>query len=559
MSYEWLNESSRKFLANGYLSEGETAEERIDVIAQTAEDILGVEGYADKFKEYMGKGWISLSSPIWANFGKKRGLAISCFSSHVADDIGSIMYATGEVGMMSKMGGGTSGYFGDIRQRGSDISDNGKTSGVVHFLELFQSVTDVVSQGSTRRGRFAPYLPMSHGDIEEFLDIGTEGNPIQSMTTAVTADDEWMQSMIKGDQQKRKLWAKVLKQRSEVGSPYIFWNGNAQKYKADVYKDKGVEITNSQLCSELLLPVQPDESFVCDLSSVNCLHYDEYKDTDLVETVVYLLEAVMTEFLQKLEKYRDSGNEEDRLTFEYMKRAYTFAKRHRALGVGVLGLHSYYQKHNLPFVSEEANQKADEIFKHLKEKSYKASEELANMFGECEMTKGYNRRHTTLNAVAPTTSSAFILGQCSQSIEPLMSNYYIKDLAKMKFEVKNKFLEKLLESKGENTSEVWQSIAQNDGSVQHLDILTDHEKEVFLTFAEMDQKGLIDQAAIRQQYLDQTQSMNLMISSTASPKEVNDITLHAYKKGLPTLYYQHSTNAAQQFLRNNTSCVTCEA
>lgn len=559
MSYEWLNESSRKFLANGYLSEGETAEERIDVIAQTAENILGVEGYADKFKNYMGKGWISLSSPIWANFGKKRGSPISCFSSYMGDNIGSIMHTAGEVAMQSKLGGGTSAFVGDVRPRGSDITDNGKTSGVVHFLELFQSVTDVVSQGSTRRGRFAPYLPVSHGDIEEFLDIGTEGAPIQSMTTAVTADDEWMQIMIKGDAEKRKIWAKVLRQRSEVGFPYIFWNGNADKHKADVYKDKNIEITNSQLCSELLLPVTPDESFVCDLSSVNVLHYDEYKDTDVVEVVVYLLDAVMTEFLDKLEQYRDSDSEEDQLTFEYMKRAYKFAKRHRAIGVGALGLHSYYQKHNLPFVSEEADKKADEIFKHLKEKSYKASEELAQMFGECEMTKGYGRRHTTLNAIAPTTSSAFILGQVSQSIEPLMSNYYIKDLAKMKFEVKNKFLEELLEKKGANTSEVWQSIAQNDGSVQHLDILTDHEKEVFLTFSEMDQKGLIDQAAIRQQHLDQTQSMNLMISSTASPKEVNDITLHAYKKGLPTLYYQHSTNAAQQFLRKNSNCVSCEA
>lgn len=562
MNYEWLNENSRKFLENGYLSEGETPEERIEVIAQTAENILGIDGFADKFKGYMAKGWISLSSPIWANFGKKRASPISCFSSHIDDSMGSILYTAGEVGMMSKLGGGTSGYVGEIRPRGSDITDNGKTSGAVHFLELFEAVTDVTSQGATRRGRFCPYMPVDHGDINEFLDIGTEGHPIQSMTTAVVLPEYWMEEMINGDQSKRKIWGKILRRRSEVGFPYCFFHGAAQKFKSKIYKDKNIEITNSQLCSELLLPVSSDESFVCDLSSVNVLHYEDYKNTDLIETVVYLLDAVMTEFIQKLEMYRDSDSAEDKLVFEYMKRAYKFAKRHRAIGVGVLGLHSYFQSNNMAFTSDEANAKADEIFKHLYEHAYKGSEQLADKLGECEMTEGYGIRHTTLTAVAPTVSSSAILGQVSQSIEPLMSNYYIKDLAKMKYEVKNKFLEQVLENKGANTKAVWDSIAKNDGSVQHLtDILDDHEMEVFLTFPEIDQKKLIDQAAIRQQHLDQTQSMNLMISASASPKEVNEITLYAYKKGLPTLYYQHSTNAAQQFLRgkNNPTCTSCEA
>lgn len=558
MAFDWLNEKSRRVLKNGYLSENESAEERIDVICNTAESILGIPGFAQKLKTYMSNGWVSLSSPIWANFGKKRAMPISCFSSYVGDSISSILHTAGEVGVMTKMGGGTSGYFGDVRGRGAPITDNGTSSGVVHFLELFQTTTDVISQGSTRRGRFSPYLPIEHPDAEEFLDIMTEGHPIQTMTPAITVTDKWLQEMKDGDSAKRKLWAKVLRRRTEVGIPYIFFYDNAQRHKSVVYKGHNAPITNSQLCSELLLPVTENESFVCDLASVNVLHYDEYKDTDLVETVAYLLDAVMTEFIEKLEAMRDSGDLDDQRSFMYMQRAYTFAVRHRSIGVGVLGLHSYYQKNSIPFVSEEANKKADEIFKHLKERTYKASAELAEMLGECEMTEGYGLRFAAHNAIAPTTTSAFILGQVSQSIEPLMSNYYIKDLAKIKEEIKNKELERVLEEKGHNTVEVWKSIAKNDGSVQHLtDILSDHEREVFLTFAEMDQKGIITQAAIRQKHLDQTQSMNLMVRADASAKDVNALTLYAHEVGLPTLYYQHSTNAAQQFAK--TACVSCEA
>lgn len=558
MSFEWLTKESDEFLKKGYLSEGEDAKERIRVICDTAENILGIAGFSDKLYDYMGKGWISLSSPIWANFGKKRGLPISCYGSHVDDDIGSILYSQSEVGMMSKMGGGTAGYFGDIRARGSEISDFGVTSGAVHFMELFEKVSEVVSQGGVRRGRFAPYLPIEHGDINEFLDVGTEGNSIQGLTTAVTVTDAWLESMIAGDSEKRKVWAKVLKRRSEIGYPYIFFYDNVQRNTVDVYKNLKLQIRHSQLCSEILLPTDSEESFVCDLASVNMLHYDELKHTDLIETVVYLLDAVMTEFLTKLEAFRDSDSREDQLTFEYMKRAYKFAKKHRALGVGQLGWHSYLQSKMIPFTSQEAMELAEESSKLLQEKSYKASEELAGMFGEPEILKGYGRRNTTLNALAPTTSSAFILGQVSQSIEPLMSNHYIKDLAKGKSATKNKFLEKVLIEKGHDTREVWMDIASHDGSVQHLDILTEHEKEVFLTFKEIDPYAIINQAAIRQQYLDQTQSLNVMVPATTPVKELNNLVLHAWEMGICTLYYHHSTNAAQQFLQKK-ACVSCEA
>jgi len=557
MSFNWLTKESEEFLKKGYLSEGEDPKERIRHICDTAQSILGIGGFSDKLYDYMGKGWISLSSPIWANFGKKRGLPISCYGSHIDDDVGSILYSQSEVGMMSKMGGGTAGYFGDIRPRGSEISENGQSSGAVHFMELFEKVTDVISQGSTRRGRFAPYLPVEHGDIHEFLDIGTEGNPIQSLTTAVTVTDKWLEAMIDGDTDKREVWAKILKRRTEVGYPYIFFYDNVQRNTVDVYKDLKMPINHSQLCSEILLPTSGEESFVCDLASVNMLHYDELKDTDVIETLVYLLDAVMTEFLTKLESFRDSDSKADKLTFEYMQRAYKFAKRHRALGVGQLGWHSYLQSKMIPFASSEAMEIAYESSKLLQEKSYKASKELAVMFGEPEILKGYGRRNSTLNALAPTTSSAFILGQVSQSIEPLMSNYYIKDLAKAKAEIKNKFLEEVLTKHGMNTKEAWLDIAKHDGSVQHLEFLTEHEREVFLTFSEINPYAVVEQAAIRQEFLDQTQSLNLMLPTSTTPKELNKLVIHAWELGICTLYYHHSTNAAQQFLQK--SCVTCEA
>ena len=399
--FYWLNEDSRVFLERGYLSEGETPEQRIKDIADKAEEILGVDGFADKFYDYMSKGFYSLSSPVWANFGKDRGMSISCFGSYIDDNISSIMDTASEVGIMSKLGGGTSGYFGNIRPRGSEITDNGQTSGSVHFMKLFEQVTDTISQGGVRKGRFSPYLPIEHGDIDEFLDIGTEGNPIQSLTHGVSITDKWLEEMIAGDEEKRETWAKLLSRRVQMGYPYIFFHDNANNNTVDVYKDKGLTINNSNLCSEIMLPNKEDWSFVCNLSSINAERYDEWKDTDAVETMIYFLDAVMTEFITDLEELRDSDNLEDRDTFKHMERAYNFAKENRALGCGILGLHSLYQSKMLPFESIEANKLNAEIFSTMKKRAYKASEELAEMFGEPEMLKGYGRRNSTLLAIAP--------------------------------------------------------------------------------------------------------------------------------------------------------------
>ncbi len=545
----WLNENSRKFLSRGYLMNGATAEERIREIAEIAEKYLNKPGFADKFYDYMSRGFYSLASPVWSNYGLARGLPISCFSSYIADDMSRILYTHAEVGMMTKYGGGTAGHFAGLRPRGAAIKDNGFSSGSVHFMELFDNLINIVSQGSVRRGHFAPYLPVEHADIEEFLNIGKEGHPIQESTYAITVTDKWLQDMVGGDQEKRKIWAKIIQRRTEIGYPYIMFSDTVNNNTVDVYKDKKMTIHGSNLCSEICLPTSDEISFVCCLSSMNIKHYDEWKNTDAVETLVMFLDTVISDFLARLESLRDSEDHQKQTAFYFMQRAYKFAKEHRALGIGALGWQTYLQENNIAFESKQASDLNTEIFKFINEKSYKASEELAKEYGEPEILKGYGRRNTTLLAIAPNTSSAFILGQVSQGIEPYMSNAFVKDVDKMKVTIKNPTLEKLLEEKGQNTTEVWNSIRDNDGSVQLLDFLTAHEKMVFRTFSEIDQNIIIDQASDRQKYIDQAQSLNLMIDPTISAKDLNSLYLYAWEKGVKTLYYQHSMNAAQQFGR----------
>ena len=555
--FDWLTDNSRSFLAAGYIESTSSPEKRIREIAERAEHILGIDGYADKFYNYMSRGFYSLASPVWSNFGKKRGLPISCFGSNIADDMGNILYTQSEVGMMSKLGGGTSGYFGNIRHRGASVKNNGQASGSVHVMQLFETMVDVVSQGSVRRGRFSPYLPVEHPDISEFLEIGTEGNPIQELTHGVTVTDKWMNEMIGGDKDKRNIWAKVIQRRGEIGYPYIFFKDNANNGAPEVFKDKQYKINASNLCTEIMLPSNDKWSFVCVLSSLNVLHYDSWKSTDAVETMVYFLDAVISEFMEKLEAYRDSPDREDKQTFLFMERAYNFSKQNRALGLGVLGWHSLLQSKMLSFNSQEAFNLNNEIFKFIQKKSYKASGELADIFGEPDTLKGYGRRNATLNAIAPTTSSAFILGQVSQGIEPIWSNIYVKDIAKIKTTIKNPFLVKLFEKKNKNTKDVWDSVRDRDGSVQHLDFLSSSEKDVFKTYSEIDQMDIIYQASTRQNYIDQGQSVNIMVHPDMPVKDINNIYIQAWKLGLKSLYYQHSMNAAQKF-KQKKDCASCE-
>jgi len=544
----WLNKDSRKFLQRGYLLEGETPEQRIHDIAKAAEKLLLTQkGFAKKFEDYMHRGFYSLASPIWSNFGRKRGLPISCFGSFVPDTMEGILEKISEVGMMTKVGGGTSATFGALRSRGTPISSGGESTGSVHFMEMFESLMNVVSQGNVRRGSFAAYLPIDHGDIEEFLQIRGEGNAIQNLSIGVSITDDWMKSMIDGDKEKRRIWGLVIKKRFESGYPYIFFKDNANNQAPQVYKDKGLTIHHSNLCSEIMLPNGEDESFVCDLSSMNLERWEEWKDTDAVETMIYFLDAVMSEFITKTEGMK------------FMDAPRKFAMRHRALGLGVLGWHSLLQSKMIAFESMEAKFLNNTIWKNIREKADKATAELAQIFGEPELLKGYGRRNTTTLAVAPTTSSSFILGQVSPSIEPNNSNYYVKDLAKGKFSYKNPYLKKLLKEKGKHTDEVWMDILKHGGSVQHLDFLSENEKEVFKTYEETSQKEIIIQAAGRQKYIDQGQSLNVLIPAGTPPKLVNELNIFAWEQGIKSLYYQRSTNPAKELARSIMTCKSCEA
>lgn len=544
--FNWLNKDSRTFLEKDYLLEGVTPEERIRQISDTAENILGIEGFSDKFYGYMAKGFYSLATPVWMNFGLDRGLPISCYGIDIQDDTMDILRATAEIGALTKMGGGTAGYFGKLRGRGAPIRNNGVSNGVVSFLLPFQTTTDVITQGQARRGYFAAYLPVDHPDIEEFLQCRNEGHIIQNIALGVCISDEWMESAEAGDKDKRKILAKIHQKRAESGFPYIFFTGNVNKNKPKVYKDKEMDINHSQMCTEILEYTDEHKSFVCCLSSLNLLHWDDIVQTDAVETLAYFLDAVYSEFIQKAEG------------IPFMEKALLFAKEHRSIGIGVLGWHSLLQSKLIPFEGLESKMLNAEIFRTINDKSLIASMQLATMFGEPEMLKGYGQRFTTRLAIAPTTSSSFILGQVSPSIEPLQSNYFIKDLAKGKFVYRNPYLKKLLKDKEQDTPEVWNSILLKGGSVQHLDILDEKEKLVFKTFGEISQLEIVQQAAQRQRFIDQGQSLNLMIHPDTSLKEVNALFFESWKLGIKTLYYQRSVNMAQQVSRDLMECSSCE-
>lgn len=544
--YWWKNEESEQNLNRGYLLKGETVQKAVERVSMAAARRLYKPELAPAFQEMIERGWMSLSSPVWANMGTERGLPISCFNVHVPDNIEGITHKLGEVIMQTKLGGGTSGYFGKLRGRGSAVTDNGKSSGAVSFMRLFDTTMDTISQGGVRRGAFAAYLDIDHPDILEFLQIKDIGHPIQNLFFGVCVPDYWMQEMIDGDVSKREVWARLLECRQQKGLPYIFFTDNVNKNKPQVYKDLNYTINASNLCSEIMLPSTEDESFICCLSSMNLEMYDEWKNSDAVKLAIFFLDAVLQEFIAKTENNY------------YLANAHRFAKRHRALGLGALGWHSYLQKNMVPFEGIEAKQLTNQIFSDIRASADKATQELAEIYGEAPVLKGYGRRNTTLMAIAPTTSSSAILGQTSPGIEPLSSNYYKAGLSKGNFIRQNKYLKALLVQKGMDNEDTWRSIMLNQGSVQHLEGLTTKEKLVFKTFKEISQLEIVQQAAIRQKYVDQSQSLNLNIPSTLPIKEVNKLVIEAWKLGVKTLYYQRSQSVSKELVTSLVSCKSCE-
>lgn len=544
--YWWLNEESHDMLKRGYLVENQTVEEKLNIITSHASNILKRPDLKEKFLEIFENGWASLSSPIWANFGQGRALPISCFSSYCPDSLEGIYSTLREVAVMTKQGGGTAGYF-PLRPTGSEVHGGATSSGAMSFIGLFDSTVEVVKQNNVRRGAFAAYMDIDHPEIEKFLEIKDKGHKMQTLNTAVNVPDKWMQEMIAGDSGKRSVWASVLKSRREKGIPYINFIDTINKNAPQVYKDKSLRIYQSNLCNEILLSTSEEESLVCCLLSMNLYKYDEWKDTDAVELMVYFLDAVMEDFIQKAGDVKG------------MERAVKFAKSQRALGLGVLGYFSYLQKIKVPFESLQASLLNKQIFKHLQTKAIEASKKLALEYGEPSLLKGYGMRNTTLIALAPTTSSSSILGQVSPSIEPYKSNYFTVGLAKGSFTRKNIELEKVLEEKNKNTKDVWESILKNKGSVQHLSFLNQEEKDIFKTFEEISPLSVIRQAADRQKFICQGQSLNLMIPNSVEIKQINSWMIEAWKLGIKGLYYQRGTSVAKDKVLKMLECNYCEA
>ena len=549
---EWMNQEALITLASGYLLPGEVPKDAIRRVSKSAAVYLGRHDLEVEFFQAIWAGWLSLSSPIWSNFGTNRGLPISCFNSHVPDSIEGIGKTLFETMMMTKHGGGTSTYWGDIRPRGAKIGKGqGESNGSKSMMQMSDMMIRVVSQGGVRRGMMAVYQDASHGDIHEFLNNRKIGDPIQELTSGVCISDEFIEKLYAKDKEALKVWAKILELRNDTGLPYIVFTDNANKGESvPPWYGEGTNypIKSSNLCTEIMLPSGKLESFVCCILSLNLAKWDEWKNSNLVELAVYFLDAVMTEFITKTEGMAG------------MERPRRFAMRHRAIGIGVVGWHSFLQSKMIPFTGFLANGYTREIFSQIKRQAEEASTKMAEEYGPAPVCEEYgaNRRHTALLAIAPTTTNAAITG-VSLQCEPWASNYFIKEGNKGDFVYKNEVLTDLLISLGKNTDEVWESIAQKKGSVQHLDFLTDEQKEVFLTFKELNQFEIIEQAAIRQKYIDQAASLNVNIPPT-TPADVRArlyLTAHAY--GIKSLYYQRSQSINKEGLdtMDAEACSSC--
>lgn len=540
----WLNEHSKNFLQNGYIEGDEIT--HFEKIAHKAEKILNSKGYAERLINNLKKGWHLLPTPGITNFLHKKESSISCFGSYCDDSVEGLLFTDAEVGMLSKIGGGTSSDLSDIRAKGAPISGGGFADGVMRMVKRGQDTTSWITQRS-RRGKWAVYYDVESPEIHDFLTIKDRTSDIHEVPFAVKVGDNFINKLKEGDKDSREIWAKIIKKKFETGFPYIMFKDNVNNNLPDIYKLKGKKVNNSNLCTEILLSNSHQETFVCCIGAMNAVHFDEWKDTDAVEVLLMLLDAFLIDFITKNE-----GN-------PLMQRAVNFAKDQMAVGIGLSGWHSYLQMNMIAIESMEAKFKNVEIFSTLKKLSEKASENMAKKYGRAPIFEGTDikRRHATLNAVAPNTSSSEIVFQWSQSIEPLYSNFYISAKAKVKRTVKNYWLEKLLKEKGKDNKEVWEVIKAANGSVQGLDFLSQHEKNVFKTFQEISPMELLIQNSVRTKYIDQGISFNTMIPYGTPAKDVSDYYLKAHELGVKTMYYQLNQNSAQQFTRK--SIMECES
>ena len=558
--YNWINKASSAYLndgKSGYLLPGETPEIRFELIANTIQEVLPKNPtFKEEFLKYLDIGMYALSTPFITSVGRKSALPFSCSNQHIGDSMGEIAFAKGESAIMTKVGKGCSGYM-DLRGAGAAITNSGISSpGSLYFAEGFNQIIKEVNQG-VRRGYMALYWDIDHDDILNVLDIQRDNNPLDKINYGVCIGQDFLDKAANGDEKAREVLLKVHESRFLTGLPYIFFKDNVNNAKPDVYKDNDFTIKSSNLCTEILEVSDDKYSFVCDIAAMNAIFIDHPEFGRAVEVLAQALDGLHTIYQRTLLSWKHSDKKEDNYKWFFLQKAYKSSHDFRDIGVGCTGYHTLLQNNNVAFESMDAKYINAKLFKKIQEHTLKSSQELSLLYGEPEMLEGYGRRNCLMNAIAPNTSSAFILEQVYQGIEPIFSKYYIKDIAGGKHVIKNPNLEKLLEELGINTRSVWNSIAQNDGSVSHLAELNEHQKNVFKTFQEIAPMEILIQAAQRQQFIDQSQSLNLMINQKVGYKEVNALLYKAAELGIKTLYYQHGTNAAQQLRKSLLECDSC--
>ena len=536
---DWLSEEAKATLSRGYLLPGESCGDMYRRLAKHAAKVLERPDLEQDLFEILWKGYLGPSTPVASNFGTNRALPISCYSVHVGDSVNSIYSHNKEVAQLSKNGGGVGIYMGDIRPAGSPISGGGKSTGVVPWAQIYDQTARVVSQGGVRRGSFALYLPIDHPDVPELLlsKDHSKGDPRRFIDSNIglTITDEWIESMLDGDTAKQELFSEIMKTRLISGSPYLVFIDNVNKQNPECYKERNLEVSTSNLCSEITLYTDEAHTFVCVLSSLNLAKYDEWKDwtgtsgLTVPELSTYFLDAVVEDFIHKASRITSMG------------RAVRFAQKSRALGLGTMGLHLLYQKRGLPFASKEARELNIEVHEFIDKKTLKASQQLAREYGEPEWCEGHGVRNSHRSAVAPTRTNAVISGAFSQGVEPIDANYFVAKQAKGTFIRKNPVLEELFCELGQNET-IWESILAEKGSVQHLDFLTPEQKEVFKTAREIDQFEIVRQAADRTPFICQAQSLNLFVDPQIEAEELVALHLSAWKNGVKSLYYLRSTS-----------------
>ena len=562
----------KKTITGGYLINGESPRDAYMRVAKTVAKRLYKPELADKFFDYIWKGWLCLASPVLSNTGSDRGLPISCFGIDVADSIQDIGNKNLEMMLLAKHGGGVGIGVNMIRPAGSKITGNGTSDGVVPFCKVYDSTILATNQGSVRRGAASTNINIEHNDFLEWLETrepkGDVNRQSLNLHQCAVVGDKFMRRLEAGDPEARQKWSKLIQKRKATGEPYILFKGNTNKANPTAYKKNSLKVHMTNICSEIVLHTDESHSFVCCLSSVNLNRYDEWKNTNLIYDATWFLDGVLEEFIQRAKNMKG---------FENSVRS---AEKGRALGLGVLGWHSLLQKSGIAFESLLAQFKTREIFSKIQIETARASRALAEIYGEPLWCVGTGFRNTHLRAIAPTVSNSKLAGNCSPGIEPWAANVFTEQSAKGTFIRKNLELKKVLRKIGIDNKETWDKILEDGGSVQGIKQLdgwfydgrgrifqskenedAEKVKDVFKTFKEINQLELVRQAGIRQDYIDQSVSLNLAFPSEATPRWINQVHIEAWKRGIKTLYYMRTESVLRGDIAAaamDPNCLSCD-